>query len=192
MQHLSSDVNLFRKTPSFINYNSSVANISYSTRITMCFYFFPQLFSSSIFSLLKSSFINMFVPFSLFAFFKIFALSLYLRRLHITVSGLLPLIVLFCLFDVRCARSISIGHSKPSFSWNTCCNFSSQSSHVSPRVPRIPSTLRLFLLIYPLDLLPSARHIPDQSDSHISLQFGVRYLLVYVQDCSLFLPVGSL
>ena len=122
----------------------------------------------------------MFVPFSLFAFCKIFTLSLYLSRLHIIVRGLLPLFVLFCLLDVRCARSVSIVHSKPSLSWNTCCNFSSQSSHVSPG------------LIYPLDLLTSARDIPGQSDSHIFLPFGVRYLLVYFQHCLLSLPVGSL
>ena len=49
-----------------------------------------------------------------------------------------------------------------------------------------------FFLIYPLNLLASARHILGQSDSHISLQFGVRYLLVYFQHCLLFLRVGSL
>ena len=66
----------------------------------------------------------MFVPFNLSAFYKIFTLSLYLGRLHIIVRRLLPLFVLICLLDVRCALSISIGHSKPSFSWNTSCNFS--------------------------------------------------------------------
>ena len=137
----------------------------------------------------------MFVPFNLLAFCKIFTLSLYLSRLHVIVCGLLPLFASFYLNDVRCACSISMGHSKPSFSWNTCCNVSSQSSHVSPGFSRIPSTLRLFVL----DL--SSRSISFwltlasdvlASNSHISLQFGVRYLLVYFQHCSLFLPVGSL
>ena len=134
----------------------------------------------------------MFLPLSLFAFCSVFTLSLYLSRLHIIFRGLLPLFVLFCLLDVICACSISIGHSKPSFSWNACCNFSSQSSHVSPGVSRIPFTLRLFLL----DL--SSRSISFCSRKsrpifyHIPPQFGVRYLLVYFYHCSLFLPVGSL
>ena len=157
----------------------------------MCFYFFSQLFtllhgfSTEIFV------INMFIPFSLFAFCKIFTLSLYISRLHIIVRGLLPLFVLFCLIDVRCACSISIGHSKPSFCWITCCNFSSQYSHVSPGVCRIPSILRLFLLDLSSRSISFCSTYSDQTDSHISLQFGVRYLLVYFQHCSLFLPVGS-
>ena len=134
----------------------------------------------------------MFVPLSLFAFCRSFTLSLYLSRFCIIVRRLLPLFVLFCLLDVRCARSISIGHSKPSFSWNTCSNFSSQSSHVSPGVSRIPSTLRLFLLDLSSRSICFCRDSPDQSDSHISLQFVVRYPLVYLQHCPLFLPVGSL
>ena len=51
---------------------------------------------------------------------------------------------------------------------------------------------RYFSLTYPLDILASARHIPDQSDSRISLQFSVRYLLIYFQHCLLFLLLGSL
>ena len=43
-------------------------------------------------------------------------------------------------------RLILIGHYKPSFSWDTCCSFSSQFSHISCGVSRIPPTLRLFLL----------------------------------------------
>ena len=115
-------------------------------------------------------------------------MSLYLSRLHIIVCGLLPLFLLFCQLDVRCACPISIVHSKPNFSWNTCCNFSSQSPHISPGVSKIPSTLRLFVL----DLLASAWHILDQSDSHISLQLRVRYMVVYFQHYLPFLPVGSL
>ena len=34
-----------------------------------------------------------------------------------------------------------------------------------------------FSFTYPVDILGSARHSLDQSDSHISLQFGVRYVL---------------
>ena len=101
---------------------------------------------------LKSSLINMFVPPS-------FTLSLYLTRLHIIVRGLLPL----------SALSISIGRSKTSFSWNICCNFSSQSSNVSLEFLEYHLLSRYFSLIYPLDLLASARHSMDQSDSHISL-----------------------
>ena len=151
----------------------------------MCFYFFNCL-HNAIVSILKNSLINMFVPLSLFAFCRIFTLPLYLSRFCIIVSRLLPLFVLFCLLDVPCARSISIGHSKPSFSWNTCSSFSSQSSHVSPGVSRIPSTLRLFLLDLSSRSICFCRHSPDQSDSHISLQFVVRYLLVYFQHCPLF------
>ena len=154
---------------------------------------FHNCLCSSIYSRLKSSFMNIFVPISLFTFCKIFTLSLYLSRLHVIVRGLFPLLVLFCLLDVRCVPSISIGNSKPNFSWSACCNSSSQPSHVSPGVSRILSLLLgYFFLIYPLDLLASAKHIPDQSDSHISLHYGVRYLLVCFQHCSLFLPVGSL
>ena len=50
---------------------------------------------------------------------------------------------------------------------------------------------RYFSMICPPDLLASARQSPDQSDSHISLKY-LRYLLVYFQHCSPFLPVGSL
>ena len=49
-----------------------------------------------------------------------------------------------------------------------------------------------FSFTYPLDLLASARHAPYQSDSHMSLQFGVQYLLISFQHCSLFPPVGSM
>ena len=41
-----------------------------------------------------------------------------------------------------------------------------------------------FSSTYPLDILVSARRSPDQSDSHMSLQFGVRYLLIYFQHRS--------
>lgn len=134
----------------------------------------------------------MFVPFRLFDFCRIFILSLHLKRLHNTARGLLPLFVLFCMPNIRYARSISKGILKPSFSRNSCCCFSLKSSHVSPRVSRISSSPSHFFLTYPLDLLASARHNPDQSDSHIFLKFDVRYLLIYFQHCSLFFTVDSL
>ena len=46
-----------------------------------------------------------------------------------------------------------------------------------------------FFLIYLLDLLASARHIPDESDSHISLQFSVQYLLVYFHFILVYIPL---
>ena len=49
---------------------------------------------------------------------------------------------------------------------------------------------RVLSFTYPLDLLASARHAPYQSDSHMSLQFGVKCLLICFQHCSLFPPVG--
>ena len=134
----------------------------------------------------------MFDPLSFFAFCRIFTLFLYLSRLHIILCRLLPLFVLFCLLDVRCALSTSIGHSQPSFSWNSC----SVSLHNPPMSPLNFLQYYLlsgcFALVYPLELLASPRHSPNQSDSHISLQLGVRYLLVYFQHCSLFIPFGSL
>ena len=138
MQHLASDVNLICKNPSLLNNSSSVRT----------FTSFHNCLRNFIVSLLKSSLIDMLLPFSLFAFCRVFALSLYLRILHIMhiiVRELFPLFVLFCLRDVWRARSISIGHSKPSFSENTCRSFSLQSSYVSSGVSKIPSILRLFL-----------------------------------------------
>ena len=82
-----------------------------------------------------------------------------------------------CSFDFN-------GHSKQFFSWKTCYSFSSQSSHVSPGVSGILSTLKLFLLDLSSRSIVSARRSPDQSDSHMSLQFGVRYLLIYFQHRS--------
>ena len=107
---------------------------------------FHNSLRSSIVSLFKSSLMNMLVYLSLFPFCRIFNLSLYLSRSHIIVPALFPLFALFCLADVRSARLISLGHSKPGFSCKTCCSFSSQSSNISPGVSIIPSTLRLFLL----------------------------------------------
>ena len=130
----------FEKFPHLLT--TTVLQLRYATlTLSRCaFTSFRNCLRNSIVSLLKSSLISMFVPLSLFSFCRIFTLSLYLSRLHVIVRRLLPLFVLFCLPDVRCARSISIGHSRPSFSWNTCCSFSSQFSHVSPGLSRIPST----------------------------------------------------
>ena len=133
------------------------------------------------------------VPLSLFAFCWIFTLSLYLSRFRIIVGGLFPLFVLFCLLEVWCTPLISIRHSASSFFLNSGCNFSYQSSHVSSGFTLEYHLLSgYFYLIYPLDLLSSLWHSLDQSDSNISLQFGVRYLLNYLEHCPLFLPVGSL
>ena len=132
----------------------------------------------------------MFIPLKLLAFCKIFTLSLYLSRLHIIVRGFIPLFILFCRLDLRCVRAISIVHYEPSFSWITCCSFSWPMSPQEFLEYHLLS--RYFSLTYPLDILASARHIPDQSDSRISLQFSVRYLLIYFQHCLLFLLLGSL
>lgn len=46
-----------------------------------------------------------------------------------------------------------------------------------------------YSLTYPLDLLASARHSSDQSDSHIFLKFDVRYLLIYFSIVHFFLQL---
>ena len=102
--NVASNVNLFWKTPSLLNSNSSVAKISYSTLITICSYFFQKLF---IQLLLFSIEYCMLVPLSLLAFCWIFTLSLYFSRLHTVVRCLFPL-SLFGLLDVWCACLISI------------------------------------------------------------------------------------
>ena len=103
----------------------------------------------------------------------IFTLSLFLSRLPIIVRGLLPLFLLFCLLDVRFQQGIL--------------------SQVSPRtlvaisLHNLPMYLLVFReyhllsgyfsLIYPLDLLGSARHSPDQSDSYTSLVFDICWFI---------------
>ena len=129
----------------------------------------------------------MLVPLSLFKFCMIFTLSLFLSRLPIIVRGLLPLFLLFCLLDVRFQQGIL--------------------SQVSPRtliaisLHNLPKCLLVFReyhalsgyfsLIYPLDLLGSARHSPDQSDSHTS-SIWCSVSASLLSALFTFLPVGSL
>ena len=92
--------------------------------------------------------------------------------MHIIIRGLFPLFLLFCLLEVRCLCSISIGHSKPSFSWNTCSSFPSQSSHVS--LESFYHLLSGYIsLTYSLDILASAQGRMDQSDSQSSIRFSI-------------------
>ena len=156
MQHLANGVNLFFKIPSLLKNNSSVAKISCSTLIAMCFFTsFHNCLRGSIVSLLKSSFINIFVFLNLFAFCRTFTLSLYLSRQHIIVCGLFSLFVLFYLHDVRRSRSMSVGCYQVSPGTVVAV-----SLHNLPMSPLESLEYHLlsgyFSLTYTLDLLVSA------------------------------------
>ena len=140
MQHLASDVNLFCKIPSLLNNKSSVAKISFSTVITICFYFFPQLFKQ-IHRFSIEIFIDEYVGSSKLVYF--------LQEFYLVFAS--QQIVYYCFCFVFIVRIILSGsHS-----------ISSQSSHVSPGVSGIPSTLKLFLL-----------DLSSRSISFCSTQFG--------------------
>ena len=71
----------------FVDNNSSVMKVSYLTFLTMFFYFSHISLCNSRVSWEKSSLIKIFLPFNFVAFFKIFVLSLQLRKRHTIVLG---------------------------------------------------------------------------------------------------------
>ena len=164
-------------------YSSSVVKTSYSTLITMCFYFFPQLFMQG-----HSFSIEIFVPLGLFSFSRTFPCLCILVNCILLFVGCFHCLYYFVCFTFNVLVWFPLGilrQVSPEILFAVSLHNLPMSSQVFLEYHQ-PSGY--FSLIYPLDLLASAQHTPDQFDTHISLQFSVWYLLIYCLHCTIFIP----